>query len=104
MTIFRPALFPHQTIYTKGTWTNALSIVCVCDCVCFTSDAMDLCDLSSHHVVDKEVLSLSCQYHLLSISAKVGRGDRKTLNVHTLKFRIYLTINLNKENHITERN
>lgn len=59
---------------------------------------MNLCDLPSHHVVDKEVLSLSCQYHLFPILAKVGRGDGKTLNVHTLKFRIHLTINLSKNN------
>ena len=70
----------------------------MCDCFCLTSDAMDLCDLPSHHVVDKEVLSLSCQYHLFPILAKVGRGDGKTLNVHTLKFRIHLTINLSKNN------
>ena len=57
---------------------------------------MDLCDLSRHHVVDKEVLSLSCQYHLLPVPAEVGSGDGKTLNVHTLKFRIHLAINLNK--------
>lgn len=72
-------------------------LCCVC-CFCLTSDAMDLCDLPSHHVVDKEVLSLSCQYHLFPILAKVGRGDGKTLNVHTLKFRIHLTINLSKNN------
>lgn len=70
---------------------------------CFTPNAMDLCDLSSHHVVDKEVLSLSCQYHLLPVPAKMGRGDGETLNVHTLKFRIHLTIHLNKNNHIPER-
>ena len=62
----------------------------------FTPNAMDLCDLSSHHVVDKEVLSLSRQYHLLPVPAKVGRGDGETLNVHTLKFRIHLTIHLNR--------
>ena len=57
---------------------------------------MDLCDLSCHHVVYKKVLSLSGQNHLLPITAEVGCGDRKTLNVHTLKFRIHLTVNLNK--------
>ena len=62
-----------------------------------TPDAMDLSDLSRHHVVDKEVLSLSCQYHLLPVPAKVGRGDGETLNVHTLKFRIHLTIHLNRK-------
>ena len=97
MTTFWPALFPQllskKILHQRYKGLIASSIPCA---TWFTSDAMDLCDLSSHHVVDKEVLSLSSQYHLLPVPAEVGRGDGKTLNVHTLKFRIHLTINLNK--------
>lgn len=55
---------------------------------------MDLSDLSCHHVVDKEVLPPPSQYHLLTVSSEVGRGDWKPLNVHTLQLRVHLAINL----------
>ena len=49
-----------------------------------TPDAMDLSDLSRHHVVDKEVLPLPSQYHLLTVPSEVRCGNGEPLNVHTL--------------------
>ena len=49
-----------------------------------TPDAVDLSDLSCHHVVDKEVLPLPSQNDLLTVPSEVGRGDGEPLNVHTL--------------------